>query len=88
MIAYLLGSMMMFCFTFSFLPQIGKMMIGRTNKNVSIFMIMLQVVGYFCGVVFLKVESVDNVLLFLNYHAGLFISVITACAWLYCNKVE
>ena len=51
-------------------------------------MIMLQVIGYFCGVVFLKVESVDNVLLFLNYHAGLFISVITACAWLYCNKVE
>ena len=80
------GIILTVCFTTSFIPQIIKIWRYKSCKDVSIFMLLLQVIGYFSGVMFLIVENIESLMLCLNYYLGLFISTITTIGWILCDR--
>ena len=51
-------------------------------------MLLLQVIGYFCGVMFLIIEGIENLLLSFNYYSGLFIAIITTMGWFLCDRYD
>ena len=79
------GIILTICFTTSFIPQIVKMWKNKSCKDVSVFMLLLQVIGYFSGVMFLIIEGIENLMLNLNYYSGLCIAIITTIGWFWCN---
>ena len=76
---------MTICFTSSFIPQIIKMWRNKSCRDVSLFMLLLQVAGCFSGVMFLTMEGVNNLLLSFNYYSGLFIATLTVIGWFICD---
>jgi len=82
------GIILTICFTTSFIPQILKMWRNKACKDVSIFMLLLQVIGYFCGVMFLIIEGIENLMLNLNYYSGLCIATITTIGWIVCDGYD
>ncbi|MAG53050.1 MAG: hypothetical protein CMH62_03760 [Nanoarchaeota archaeon] len=70
------------------MPQIVKMWKNKSCKDVSLFMLLLQVVGYFSGVMFLIKEGIENLLLSFNYYSGLFIAIITTIGWILCDRCD
>ena len=79
------GIILTICFTTSFIPQIIKMWRNKSSKDVSFFMLLLQVIGYFCGVMFLIIEGIESLMLEVNYYSGLCIATITMIGWVLCN---
>ena len=79
------GIILTICLTTSFIPQIVKMWRNKSCKDVSIFMLLLQVFGYFNGVMFLIVEDIDNLLLSFNYYLGLLIAIVTTIGSILCD---
>ena len=51
-------------------------------------MLLLQVIGYLSGVIFLMLEGIDNLLLSFNYYSGLFIAIITTMGWFLCDRYD
>ena len=51
-------------------------------------MLLLQVIGYFSGVMFLIMEGIENLLLSFNYYSGLFIAIITTIGWILCDRYD
>ena len=51
-------------------------------------MLLLQVIGYLSGVIFLILEGIENLLLSFNYYSGLFIAIITTIGWFLCNEYD
>ena len=82
------GIILTICFTTSFLPQIFKMWRSKSCKDVSVYMLLLQVIGYFSGVMFLIIEGIENLLLSFNYYSGLFIAIITTMGWFLCDRYD
>ena len=79
------GIILTICFTTSFIPQIIKMWRNKSCKDVSVFMLLLQVIGYFSGVMFLITEGIESLMLKINYYSGLCIATITMIGWVLCN---
>ena len=79
------GIILTICFTTSFIPQIIKMWRNKSCKDVSVFMLLLQVIGYFSGVMFLITEGIESLMLKVNYYSGLCIATITMIGWVLCN---
>ena len=82
------GLILTICFTTSFIPQIMKMYKNKSCKDVSIFMLLLQVFGYFSGVMFLYIEKIESLLLSFNYYSGLCIAIITTIGWIMCDRYD
>ena len=82
------GIILTVCFTTSFIPQIVKMWRNKSCKDVSVYMLLLQVIGYLSGVIFLILEGIENLLLSFNYYSGLFIAIITTIGWFLCNEYD
>ena len=82
------GIILTICFTTSFIPQIIKMWRNKSCKDVSVFMLLLQVIGYFSGVMFLITEEIGSLMLNLNYFSGLFIAIITTMGWFLCDRYD
>ena len=82
------GIVLTICFTTSFIPQIIKMWRNKSCKDVSVFMLLLQVIGYFSGVMFLITEGIGSLMLNLNYFSGLFIAIITTMGWFLCDRYD
>ena len=82
------GIILTICFTTSFIPQIIKMWRNKSCKDVSVFMLLLQVIGYFSGVMFLITEEIGSLMLNLNYFSGLFIAIITTMGWVLCDRYD
>ena len=57
----------------------------KSCRDVSFFMLLLQVGGYFSGVMFLHMEGIENLLLSFNYYSGLFIASLTVIGWIICD---
>ena len=82
------GIILTICFTTSFIPQIIKMWKNKSCRDVSIYMLLLQVIGYFSGVMFLIIEGIESLLLSFNYYSGLFIAIITTMGWFLCDRYD
>ena len=82
------GIILTICFTTSFIPQIIKMWKNKSCKDISIYMLLLQVIGYFSGVMFLIIEGIESLLLSFNYYSGLFIAIITTMGWFLCDRYD
>ena len=61
---------------------------NKSCKDVSVFMLLLQVIGYFSGVMFLITEEIGSLMLNLNYFSGLFIAIITTMGWVLCDRYD
>ena len=61
---------------------------SKSCKDVSVYMLLLQVIGYFNGVMFLIIEGIENLLLSFNYYSGLFIAIITTIGWVLCDRYD
>ena len=79
------GIILTLCFTSSFVPQILKMWRNKSCRDVSLLMLLLEVAGYFSGVMFLAMEGINNLLLSFNYYSGLFIAILTVIGWFICD---
>ena len=82
------GIILTICFTTSFIPQIIKMYKNKSCKDVSVFMLLLQVVGYLSGVTFLITEDIENLMLKFNYYLGLLVATVTTIGWIICNGYD
>ena len=82
------GIILTICFTTSFVPQIIKMWKNKSCRDVSIYMLLLQVIGYFSGVMFLIIEGIESLLLSFNYYSGLFMAIITTMGWFLCDRYD
>ena len=82
------GIILTICFTTSFIPQIIKMYKNKSCKDVSVFMLLLQVVGYLSGVTFLITEDIENLMLKFNYYLGLLVATLTTIGWIICNGYD
>ena len=51
-------------------------------------MLLLQVIGYLSGVIFLILEGIENLLLRFNYYSGLFIAIVTTIGGFLCNEYD
>ena len=51
-------------------------------------MLLLQVIGYLSGVIFLITEGIESLMLKLNYYSGLCIATITMIGWIICDGCD
>ena len=51
-------------------------------------MLLLQVIGYLSGVIFLITEDIANLMLKFNYYLGLLVATVTTIGWIICNGYD
>jgi uncharacterized protein with PQ loop repeat len=81
------GFVMVISFMFCYLPQIIKIFKNQSSKDVSLGLIVMSIVGYISGMVYMFTTSF-GIFWFLNYLVGLVMCVILIYAYKKFEKDE
>ena len=65
-----LGIVLSISFSVAYIPQIVKMIRRKSSKDVSLIMLLINALGYYCGLGYVLLKGVDAYWLVFNYTAG------------------
>ena len=75
------GAVLTVSFSGAYIPQIIKMIRYRSSKDVSLIMLIINAIGYWCGLGYVLLKGVDAVWLTLNYSLGFVMTFLCIFVW-------
>ena len=75
------GAILTVSFSGAYIPQIVKMIRYRSSKDVSLIMLIINAVGYWCGLGYVLLKGVDAMWLTLNYSLGFVMTFLCIFVW-------
>ena len=69
-------------FSIAYLPQILKMWKNKSSEDVSLWMLIINTIGYASGVMYLLVGSATGFWLWINYSLGTVMSLFAIGVWI------
>ena len=75
------GAILTVSFSGAYIPQIIKMIRYRSSKDVSLIMLIINAIGYWCGLGYVLLKGVDAVWLTLNYSLGFVMTFLCIFVW-------
>jgi len=75
------GAILTVSFSGAYIPQIIKMIRYRSSKDVSLVMLIINAIGYWCGLIYVLLKGVDAIWLTLNYSLGFVMTFLCMFVW-------
>ena len=75
------GAILTVSFSGAYIPQIIKMIRYRSSKDVRLIMLIINAIGYWCGLGYVLLKGVDAVWLTLNYSLGFVMTFLCIFVW-------
>ncbi len=82
------GAILTVSFSGAYIPQIIKMIRYRSSKDVSLIMLIINAIGYCCGLGYVLIQGVDAMWLTLNYSLGFVMTFLCIFVWFIYKKSE
>ena len=82
------GAILTVSFSGAYIPQIIKMIRYRSSKDVSLIMLIINAVGYWCGLGYVLLKGVDAAWLTLNYSLGFVMTFLCIFVWFIYKNSE
>ena len=82
------GAILTVSFSGAYIPQIIKMIRYRSSKDVSLIMLIINAIGYCCGLGYVLIQGVDAIWLTLNYSLGFVMTFLCIFVWFIYKKSE
>ena len=76
-----LGIVLSISFSVAYIPQIVKMIGRKSSKDVSLIMLLINALGYYCGLGYVLLKGVDAYWLVFNYTAGFIMTFLCILVW-------
>jgi len=76
------------CFAIAYLPQIIRMIRNKSSKDVSLGMMILNLVGYCSGLVYITSNEIARFWVVVNYSSGISMTILTMFFWKYYIRKE
>ena len=76
------GIILALSFSIAYLPQILKMWKNKSSEDVSLWMLIINTIGYMSGVLYLLVGGATGFWLWINYSLGTVMSLIAIGFWI------
>ena len=80
------GIILAISFSTAYLPQILKMWKNKSSEDVSLWMLIINTIGYISGVMYLIVGEATGFWLWINYSLGTAMSIIAIGCWMVYKK--
>jgi uncharacterized protein with PQ loop repeat len=82
------GILLSVCFAIAYLPQIIRMIRNKSSKDVSLGMLILNLVGYCSGLVYITSNEIARFWVVVNYSSGISMTILTMFFWKYYIRKE
>ena len=76
-----LGIVLSISFSVAYIPQIVKMIRRKSSKDVSLIMLLINALGYYCGLGYVLLKGVDAYWFVFNYTAGFIMTFLCIVVW-------
>jgi len=76
------GIILALSFSIAYLPQMLKMWKNKSSEDVSLWMLIINTIGYMSGVLYLLVGGATGFWLWINYSLGTIMSIIAIGFWI------
>ena len=81
-----LGIVLSVSFSIAYVPQIFKMIKRKKSEDVSFIMLLINAVGYYCGLGYILMKELNAYWLTFNYTSGLIMTALCIIVWSYYSK--
>jgi len=82
------GILLSVCFAIAYFPQIIRMIRNKSSKDVSLGMLILNLVGYCSGLVYITSNEIARFWVVINYSSGICMTIMTIFFWKYYIRKE
>ncbi len=79
--ANILGIILSVSFSIAYVPQIVKMIRRKKSDDVSLIMLLINGLGYLCGLGYVLMKGLDAFWLTFNYSSGFIMTVVCVITW-------
>ena len=79
--ANILGIILSVSFSIVYVPQIVKMIRRKKSDDVSLIMLLINGLGYLCGLGYVLMKGLDAFWLTFNYSSGFIMTVVCVITW-------
>ena len=77
-----LGIVLSVSFSVAYIPQMIKMVRRKSSRDVSLIMLIINGIGYYCGLRYVLTKELNSFWLFFNYISGLIMTFLCVVMWL------
>ena len=81
-----LGIILSVSFSVAYIPQIVKMVRRKSSKDVSLIMLLVNALGYYCGLGYVLTKEVNAFWLTFNYTSGFIMTFLCVIVWAIYKK--
>ena len=79
--ANILGIILSVSFSIAYVQQIVKMIRRKKSDDVSLIMLLINGLGYLCGLGYVLMKGLDAFWLTFNYSSGFIMTVVCVITW-------
>ena len=76
-----LGIVLSVSFSVAYIPQMIKMVRRKSSRDVSLIMLIINGIGYYCGLGYVLMKDLNAFWLFFNYTSGLIMTFLCVVMW-------
>lgn len=82
------GVLLSVCFAIAYFPQIIRMIRNKSSRDVSLGMLILNLVGYSSGLIYVTSNEIAKFWVVVNYTSGIMMTILTVFFWKYYIRKE
>ena len=82
------GILLSVCFAIAYFPQIIRMIRNKSSKDVSLGMLILNLVGYSSGLLYVTSNEIARLWVMVNYTSGIVMTILNVFFWKYYIRKE
>ena len=81
MLESIFGIVLSVSFSVAYIPQIARMIKNKSSKDVSLIMLLINALGYYCGLGYVLIKEVNAFWLTFNYTSGFIMTFLCIIVW-------
>ena len=81
MLESIFGMVLSVSFSVAYIPQIVRMFKNKSFKDVSLIMLLINALGYYCGLGYVLIKEVNAFWLTFNYTSGFIMTFLCIIVW-------
>ena len=81
MLESIFGMVLSVSFSVAYIPQIVRMFKNKSSKDVSLIMLLINALGYYCGLGYVLIKEVNAFWLTFNYTSGFIMTFLCIIVW-------
>ena len=82
------GIVLSVCFAIAYFPQIIRMFRNKSSRDVSLGMLILNLIGYCSGLIYVTSNEIARFWVVVNYSTGIGMTLLTVFFWKYYIRKE